>query len=112
MPTGPAQTTPTPTTPGGPPTPTGAPDLVITDLTTSTFTVKNQGNAAAGPFTVTVAGFMPPVRLTEGLAAGASETRTFGSGCFAGDYTATADSLEEVAESSEVNNTKTITVFC
>ena len=33
---------------------TKAPDLVITNMTSNSFTVKNQGEVAAGPFRVTV----------------------------------------------------------
>ena len=54
--------------------PPDLPDLVITDLGITTFTVSNQGTAAAaGPFSVLVTGF-PPVSFT-GLAAGAQATR-------------------------------------
>jgi hypothetical protein len=87
-----------------PPTPTARPDLVLTALDNATFTVGNAGAGAAGPFSVTVTGF-PPVRFTTGLAAGASATRTYTSGCIGGVYTARADSLDEVTETVESNNT-------
>ncbi len=105
---------PPPIEPPKPPVPTpppGQPDLVLTYLDGKTFTVKNQGTGAAGAFRVTVLGF-PPVLFT-GLAAGAEATRTYASGpCGEGTYTATADSLNQVAESNELNNVRTAVVFC
>lgn len=106
---------PTPTTPDPVPTPdpgpqpAGRPDLVITALTPNDVTVKNIGTAPAGAFTVTVVGFTP-VRFPGGLAGGASETKAYphGPDC-GGVYRATADSLSEVAESNEANNTFTTT---
>ncbi len=89
------------------PNPTPSPlksDLVITALDTGEVTVKNQGDAIAGPFSVTVNGYTP-VRFTSGLAVGASEKKRFNfSGDCGGIYRATADSLNEVAESNETNN--------
>ena len=71
------------------------------------FTVTNQGAGAAGPFTVTVTGagsFQIP-----GLAAGASTTRRFRELCSADPALeqAVADSLAQIAESNETNNTRT-----
>ncbi len=37
-----------------PPPPVVLPDLVVSDLAKDSFTVKNQGDAAAGPFLVSV----------------------------------------------------------
>ena len=105
---------PPPVEPPKPPVPPpapGQPDLVLTYLDGRTFTVRNQGTAAAGAFRVTVLGF-PPILLT-GLAPGAEATRTYASGpCGEGTYTATADSLNQVAESNELNNVRTAVVIC
>jgi subtilase family serine protease len=58
-----------------------------------------------------VLGF-PPVLFT-GLAAGSEATRTYASGpCGEGTYTATADSLNQVTESNELNNVRTAVVIC
>jgi hypothetical protein len=98
--------------PPPPPPPGPKPDLVISamDFETSLryfFTVTNQGAGAAGPFTVTVTGagsFQIP-----GLAAGASTTRRFRELCSADPALeqAVADSLAQIAESNETNNTRT-----
>jgi hypothetical protein len=79
------------------------PDLVISALTLNNFTVRNQGPGAAGPFTVTVAGF--GTFDFSGLAAGESATRTYSSGCN-GTSEARADSLNQVEESDESNNVR------
>jgi subtilase family serine protease len=71
------------------------------------FTVTNQGPAAAGPFSVSVSGegsFAIP-----GLAAGTSATRTFRTACLITTWQATADSVSQVAESNESNNTRSYT---
>jgi subtilase family serine protease len=71
------------------------------------FTVTNQGPGAAGPFTVDVPGegtFPIP-----GLAAGASASRTFRTACKVATQQAIADSLAQVAETDETNNTRTFT---
>jgi subtilase family serine protease len=83
-----------------------APDLVVTNLDTRFVTVRNQGATAAGPFTVTVAGF-GAARVAGGLPPGASATVQFyaGAAC-GGDYRAVADSAQEVSESVETNNGK------
>jgi subtilase family serine protease len=68
------------------------------------FTVTNQGAGAAGPFTVDVPGegsFAIP-----GLAAGASVTRTFRTACKVATQQAIADSLAQVDETDETNNTR------
>jgi hypothetical protein len=87
--------------PGQPPPP--LPDLVISALTLNTFTVKNQGLGAAGPFKVTVHGF--GTFDFSGLAAGESATRTYSSGCN-GTSEARADSLNQVEETDESNNVR------
>ena len=99
-----------PPPPPPPPPPSEKPDLVITELTANSFTVKNQGNAAAGKFTVTVKDFNS--YDIAGLAPGESATRTFASGCSGGHYEADADSLNEVAESDETNNVATADIIC
>lgn len=100
---------PPPTTPAPPPPPAGRPDLVITALGINQVTVKNQGTAAAGAFSVAVPGG-GIVRIA-GLAAGASMTAPYTTGnCNLADYRATADSRNEVAESNETNNVSGLTV--
>jgi hypothetical protein len=86
------------------------PDLVITDLGITTFTVANQGTGAAGTFSVLVTGF-PPVAIGS-LAAGGSATRTYTSGCSFGFREARADYLNQVAESNETNNSRSIDPIC
>jgi hypothetical protein len=102
----PPDSTPPPPPPPGPP---GDADLTVTRLTIGDVTVKNQGTAAAGPFTVTVYNG-PAVRDSvqfAGLAAGASATMTYTSGSCDGSWTAVADSSNVVPESNEGNNTRT-----
>jgi hypothetical protein len=104
---------PTPVTPvvvpPPPPPPGPKPDLVISamgydDPVKYFFTVKNQGAAAAGPFTVTVSGEGSfPI---DGLAPGASATRTFRTTCFVADWLATADAPGQIPETDETNNTR------
>jgi hypothetical protein len=97
------------------PQPTPKPDLVITELgwnETSQwyFTVKNQGAAAAGAFSVEVTGegtFSIP-----GLEPGASATRTFQTICKNKTYEAIADPLSQLAESDETNNRRTYENIC
>lgn len=91
--------------PPPPPAPGTSPDLVITDLGLRDATVRNQGTADAGAFTLTVSGW-GSVRLP-GLASGASATVQYynGTGC-GGDYRALVDSAQEVAESDETNNAR------
>jgi hypothetical protein len=88
----------------------GFPDLVVTDLGITTFTVRNQGTVAAGAFSVLVTGF-PPVAIA-GLAAGAEVTRNYTSGCTQGFREARADYLNQVVESNEANNTRSIDPIC
>jgi PLAT/LH2 domain/CARDB len=98
--TTPTTTTPTTTTPPPPPT---HPDLVVTALTLSQVTVKNQGDGPAGASTVQVndAGHRYAVGA---LAAGASATVAWTPGSCTGGNTATADVLDVVSESDETNN--------
>lgn len=101
---------PSPPPPVSPPLP--KPDLVISALGWAPsykffFTVANQGPGPAGPFTVDVPGegsFTIP-----GLAAGASVTEEFPKACKVGTVQAIADSLGQVAESDETNNTRSYT---
>ena len=86
-----------------PPPPGPKPDLIITALNQYDVTVKNQGAGAAGPFTVTLVN-AGTQRFEDGLAAGASATRTYNSNCEGGTTEARADSLNEVAETDETNN--------
>jgi hypothetical protein len=95
--------------PPPPPGPTGDADLIVTRLLINEVTVKNQGTAAAGPFTVTVYNGST-VRDSvpfAGLAPGASATMTYTSGSCEGNWTAVADSGNVVPESNEGNNTRT-----
>lgn len=92
-----------------PPVPPNPPDLTITDLNASQFTVKNIGTGAAGAFIVKVgASLYVPFG---GLAAGASQTYVYGAGC-AGTFTATVDPDNLVGESDESNNTLFQEIFC
>ena len=91
------------------------PDLVISEMGFNAtdryyFTVKNQGAAAAGSFSVSVSGF--PTIAFSGLAAGASAKRTYDPGCTNGPREARADSLGQVAESDENNNTRSDSTTC
>jgi CARDB. len=73
-------------------------------MTSNSFTVKNQGEVAAGPFRVTVVAGPGRAEIDlPGLAVGESQTRTFDVAC---EYLreARADSLNQVAENNEVNN--------
>ena len=81
--------------PPPPPPPAPKPDLVISDMDFNTtdlyyFTVRNQGAAAAGPFSVDVPGY--GTFAFSGLAAGASATRTYDTTCHTGTRQARADS--------------------
>lgn len=93
--------------PPPPPPPRQLPDLVISGLTTTSFTVANIGGSDAGAFEVSVTG--TPAFSFSGLAAGASATRRFASPCsrVVLNVTAVADSRRQVAESNETNNTAT-----
>jgi hypothetical protein len=105
--------TPEPPPPPPPPPTTGAADLVITALAINEVTVKNQGTAAAGAFTVSVPGG-GIVRIA-GLAAGASVTSAYTTGnCNLSDYRATVDPGNAVTESDETNNVSglTVTLIC
>jgi heme-binding NEAT domain protein len=105
--------TPSPTSVPSPtvtPTPTGKPDLVITSLGTFSITLKNQGSAAAGPFSVTATTY-PKLRV-QALGAGASVTIQSGHNCQEGSYHAFVDSGSEVAESNENNNTADAQQIC
>lgn len=101
--------TPQPEPQPQPSPPAGKPDLVISDFTLSEFTVKNQGAAPAGAFTVTITGVGDFV--FSGLAAGATETRTYSVACEA-VHEATADSHSQVDESDETNNVASFTAIC
>ena len=86
-----------------PPPPAGKPDLIITALNIHDVTVKNQGTAAAGPFVVTLVN--AGTQNFDGLAAGASVTRTYNTNnCSGGTDEARADSTFIVDESNETNN--------
>ena len=99
--------------PDNPPPPQPKPDLVITELGYNDasqyhFVVKNQGNAAAGAFSVQVTG-ETTYSFPSGLAAGASATRTFRTQCRVYTWEAIADSLSQVPESDENNNRRSYT---
>lgn len=100
----PGPTTPTPTTPG-PTTPAAKPDLVITEVGITTFTVKNQGPGAAAASTAKVAPTGTTVAVPP-LAAGAQATLTYrAGGCPEENYAVTADALGQIDETNESNNT-------
>jgi RNA polymerase sigma factor (sigma-70 family) len=85
-------------------TPFPQPDLVVSSVTGTSFTITNRGTAAAGVFIVTVQGV--GTFTIRGLAAGASTTRTVT--CASILRTITIDPQNQVAESNEVNNTARI----
>jgi RNA polymerase sigma factor (sigma-70 family) len=85
------------------------PDLVVSFLGETSFTVTNVGNAAAGPFVVTVT--LVGTFSFSGLGAGQSQTRVW-SACRVGTLNAIADRGRTVAESNEDNNTRSIVSDC
>lgn len=96
-----------------PPPPPTAPDLTFTDFGPTGFTVKNVGDAAAGPFSVQIITTAPFVVSYPfgGLAAGDSATQATSFGCVG--LAGTADILGQVAESNESNNAANYTPsFC
>jgi subtilase family serine protease len=101
----------------------GMPDLIIQDIVRSgdsiTYTVKNQGDATAGPSTSTLLVDSATVAndSVSSLAAGESKTETFAGYTYS--CTLPSDSLEvkadtgnTVVESSEVNNSRTESWAC
>ncbi len=111
----PAGSSPSPTTTSPPPSspppssPAPRPDLVISATTTTSYTVSNQGNAAAGGFAVVVRNTSGQTLQTfqhTGLAVGASQTQTLQPSASARE--AVADSGSAVVESNETNNTRAI----
>lgn len=93
-----------------PPLPPTSPDLVITMINGNSFTVKNQGNGAAGAFVVRVNN-TTDVPFS-GLAAGAEQNYVYGSGCGGGTHEARADFYNSVVESNETNNVGTTEIIC
>ena len=91
------------------PSPTGqpAPDLVVTELTATSLTVTNVGDAPAGRFVVSVGG--TAFTVEDGLAPGASARLDFK--CRQGSLTAAADSTDRIEESDETNNARTAGPF-
>lgn len=88
-----------------PPPPPTAPDLTFTEFTPPNFTVKNIGNAPAGPFSVQIIPGSPPAityAFPAGLAAGASVTQAGAFGCYTS--AGTVDIFGQVVESNELNN--------
>ena len=85
---------------------------MISSLTGDQFTVTNEGNRDAGPFLVTLASSTDQKHYEfGGLAAGQSETRSYGWGCESRQ--ARADSQNQVAERNESNNTRDYVIdFC
>jgi hypothetical protein len=96
---------PEPAPPPPPPVSGKAPDLVITSMTSNSFTVKNQGEVAAGPFRVTVvAGSNRADVDLPGLGVGESQMRAYDVANCYDVREARVDSLNQVAENNEVNN--------
>lgn len=85
------------------------PDLVVSQLTTSSVTVTNVGTAPAGPsvLSVTLIGTFS----IQALQPGQSTTRGW-SVCRAGTLTAIADRGRAVAESDEANNSASLVSTC
>ena len=104
------QPTPTP----GPTAPPGAPDLWVPSLTAESVTVANQGDGAAGPFNLVIRrnGAILTTFRIDGLAAGASTSRSYTTACEF-QYDATADWDNEVAETNDSNNGRSFAFeFC
>jgi hypothetical protein len=90
------------------------PDLIVSELTSSSITVKNQGGGGAGPFKATITDSQAQV-LTfsfDGLAAGASATMQFNCGDLLRSRRAVVDSDAQVTESDETNNTASGVFAC
>lgn len=90
--------------PSGSPSPSPTnrlPDLVVEQITSTSITVANVGDAQAGSFVVD--GRRAGTFNVPGLSPGGSTTVTFP--CAAGNIIATVDATDRVAESSETNNT-------
>jgi RNA polymerase sigma factor (sigma-70 family) len=85
-------------------TPFPQPDLVVSSVTGTGFTITNRGTAAAGVFIVSVQGV--GTFTIRGLAAGASVTRTVS--CASIQRLVTVDAQQQVVESNEANNTARI----
>jgi len=85
------------------------PDLVISSLAETGFTVTNVGTAPAGPFVVSVT--LIGTFTFPGLAPGESATRVW-SACRIGTLAAVADRGADVAESSEDNNSRSLVSDC
>ena len=95
--------------PPPPPGPTPLPDLVIQDLNYMNYTIKNIGQAASGPFSVSRTGATPGTINFPGLAAGATLTQpSVANPCGGFVHTAVVDSTSQVAESNEMNNSVTL----
>ncbi|MDO9353230.1 MAG: C25 family cysteine peptidase [Solirubrobacteraceae bacterium] len=96
--------TPTPTPA---PTPAPLPDLVVSGMTSSTVTVKNQGKGPSAPFKVKVTNTTQETLLVDfaGLEAGASATGQYSCASIGGrGFHADADPTGAVAETDETNN--------
>ncbi len=100
--------------PPPPPPPGPKPDLVITDFYLNHVTVKNQGLGAAGPFRVRMDDTISARTVSfDGVAPGASVTRTIDPQLGCHGWTAFVDDLDQVAETDETNNTRPIgEIFC
>ncbi|MCP9487355.1 MAG: sigma-70 family RNA polymerase sigma factor [Gaiellaceae bacterium MAG52_C11] len=85
------------------------PDLVVSELTESGFTVANSGAAAAGAFVVSVT--LVGTFTFSGLEPGQSASRTW-SACRRGTLTAIADRGRSVTESDEDNNARSLASDC
>jgi hypothetical protein len=110
IPPPPPASSPPPPQPAPPPPPPAqgpAPDLVFSAMTATTFTVRNSGKVAAGPFRVSVVSASGTENFDfPGLAVGESQERTYNRPC--GEIReARADSLNQVSESNETNNIAT-----
>lgn len=102
---------PPPEQPPSPPPPQALPDLVVTALSSTSVTVRNQGAASAGPFVVRIQGAQTQHLSFGSLGPGESATRTFAGLCAGPGATivATADVFGTVSESDEGNNTRSAT---
>ncbi len=98
---------PQPAPPPPPPAQGAAPDLVFSEMTSNTFTVRNSGQRDAGPFRVSVVSASGTQDFDfPGLAKGESQAREYNRPCGEARE-ARADSLNQVSESDETNNIAT-----
>lgn len=104
-----------PTLPPGPvikppPPPAPKPDLIVSDITPTTFTIRNQGAGAAGASTALLGTMLSyPIGA---LAPGGTQTVKFAESCGGGTVTVRADKDGVVDETDETNNEDSKLFIC